>query len=239
MQNIFALDERHLNIKLRELRLTVATLILITEAASDLEITLHAGDHEHLLQLLRGLWQRIELPGVYARGDEIISCAFGRGFEENGGLNFKEAVFVEIVSNELRRFMAQLDIAAHALTAQIKIAVFQTEVLIHFFIFVDQNGQHLGLIQNLDFFHIHFDLACAEIGVLCARDAFANFTPHLQDPLGASGFQGSEFGIHFGVANDLGDAKTITQVDKGHAAVIAKIMYPASQSNGLANMGWA
>ena len=51
--DILAIHERHLQVKLRELRLAVGAQVFVAEAAGNLEITLEAGHHQQLLELLR------------------------------------------------------------------------------------------------------------------------------------------------------------------------------------------
>ncbi len=53
LQHVVAMDKRHFQIELRKLRLAVAALIFVTEAAGDLEVAVHARNHQKLLQLLR------------------------------------------------------------------------------------------------------------------------------------------------------------------------------------------
>src|SRR5258706_4459183 len=62
LQDVFLLDERHLQIELRVLELPVGSKVLVTEAASDLVVALHPADHEDLLQNLRSLRQAAEPP---------------------------------------------------------------------------------------------------------------------------------------------------------------------------------
>ncbi len=52
-KDVFPLDEAHLQVELRELGLAIASEVFVTEAACDLEVTLEAGDHQELLDLLR------------------------------------------------------------------------------------------------------------------------------------------------------------------------------------------
>ena len=61
VKHIIAVDEGHFQVELGELGLAVAAQVFVAEAARDLEITVHAGDHQQLLQLLRRLRQGIEL----------------------------------------------------------------------------------------------------------------------------------------------------------------------------------
>ena len=62
-EDVVLRDERGLDIELGEFGLAVGAEILIAEAARDLEILFHTGDHEELLVLLRGLGERVERSG--------------------------------------------------------------------------------------------------------------------------------------------------------------------------------
>ena len=53
--DILLVHEAHLDIKLGELRLAVGTEVFIAVAAGDLVVTLHAGNHQQLLEQLRRL----------------------------------------------------------------------------------------------------------------------------------------------------------------------------------------
>ena len=64
LEDVLLLDERHLEVDLRELRLAVGAQVLVAEAARDLEVALEAGHHQQLLELLRRLRQRVELAAV-------------------------------------------------------------------------------------------------------------------------------------------------------------------------------
>ena len=60
-QDVFLVDERHLDVDLRELGLAVGAQVLVAEAAGDLVVALDAADHQQLLEELRRLRQRVEL----------------------------------------------------------------------------------------------------------------------------------------------------------------------------------
>src|SRR5450759_3084531 len=59
-EDVLLVAERHLDVQLCELRLSVGPQVLVTKAARDLVVALHAGHHQQLLQHLRRLRQRIE-----------------------------------------------------------------------------------------------------------------------------------------------------------------------------------
>ena len=71
VDHVVLVDERHLDVELRELRLPVGALVLVAEAAGDLVVALEPADHQQLLEQLRRLRQRVERPG--------LECAPARG----------------------------------------------------------------------------------------------------------------------------------------------------------------
>ena len=90
--------ERHLDVDLRELELAIGALILVAEAADDLEVAIGAGDHQDLLEDLRRLRQRVELARMHAARHQEVARAFGRRLRQNRRLDLPEAVRVEIAA---------------------------------------------------------------------------------------------------------------------------------------------
>jgi hypothetical protein len=63
-EHILLGDKAHLHVELVELaRGPVGARVLVAETRRDLEIAVEARDHDQLLELLRRLGQRVELPG--------------------------------------------------------------------------------------------------------------------------------------------------------------------------------
>ena len=58
--DIVLVDEAHLDVELRELRLTISAEIFVAVAACNLEIPFHAANHQQLLKQLRRLRKSIE-----------------------------------------------------------------------------------------------------------------------------------------------------------------------------------
>ena len=52
LNDVVLVHEAHLDVELGELRLAIGAEVLVAVAASDLEVALHAGDHEQLLKEL-------------------------------------------------------------------------------------------------------------------------------------------------------------------------------------------
>jgi hypothetical protein len=129
--DIVPVHKAHFHIELRKLRLAVAALIFIAETARNLKIAVITGDHNQLLELLRALRQRIKPAGMDAAGHQIISRSLRRSFEQNRGFNFHKTLVVEKIADVTHHVVTQDNITLQPLAAQIKIAVAQTQSLVH------------------------------------------------------------------------------------------------------------
>ena len=76
-QDFFLVHEGHFHVELGEFRLAVGTQIFVAEAAGDLVVTVHAGDHEQLFEDLGRLGQCIELAFVDAARYEVVTSPSG------------------------------------------------------------------------------------------------------------------------------------------------------------------
>jgi hypothetical protein len=77
-EHVFLRHEAHLDVELVEFQRPVGAQVLIAEARGDLEIAVEARDHQQLLELLRGLRQRVELARVQTRRHQEVARAFRR-----------------------------------------------------------------------------------------------------------------------------------------------------------------
>ena len=89
--DVLVVDERHLDVELGELGLTVGAEVLVAEAAGDLEIAVEPRDHQELLVELGRLRQGVEVPGVEPAGDEEVARALGRAPAQDRRLDLEEA----------------------------------------------------------------------------------------------------------------------------------------------------
>ena len=64
--DLLLVEERGLDVDLRELGLAVGAQVLVAEALGDLVVAVEAGDHQQLLEQLRRLRQREEHAVVHA-----------------------------------------------------------------------------------------------------------------------------------------------------------------------------
>src|SRR3954453_6739845 len=93
--DLFLGQEGSLDIDLRELRLAIRAQVFVTEALHDLVVAVEARHHQHLLEELRRLWKRVEMPIVQPRGNEEFTRAFGRRLVEERSLDVDEPALVQ------------------------------------------------------------------------------------------------------------------------------------------------
>ena len=93
IDNIIYINESKLHIDLGELRLTVGTQVLVTEAFYNLDIAVIAGAHQKLFEQLRRLRQCVEAAWMNTARYQVISGAFRCGFRQHRGFDLKETFF--------------------------------------------------------------------------------------------------------------------------------------------------
>ena len=82
----------------------------------------------------------------------------------------------------------------------------------------------------------HLDLARGHVGVLGAGGTAAHLAGDLQHEFVAHGLGELEHLGPVGIADDLGDAFAVAQVDEDHAAMVAAAMVPAAEGDDLVDM---
>ena len=110
--------------------LPVAALVLVAQRAGYLEVAFEAGDHQELLELLRGLRERVELPRIEAGRDQVVPRPLRCGGGEERGFDLHEAPLVQVVAHVLDDAVAEQDLIPHPLPAQVEVAVLQAERLV-------------------------------------------------------------------------------------------------------------
>ena len=234
--NVLALDERHLDVNLRELRLAVGAQVFVAIAAGELEIFFDAGDHEDLLELLRRLRQRVEQAGIRPAGDEKFARAFGRGLEERGRFDFEKALFVHEHARGGGHLAAEAEVARHFGPAQIEVAVFEAQFLVHLagdFRVVHRERQHVGDVEHFKFLRHHLHFAGGNFGIVGAGGALADFAGDADDAFAAErrGALEQLLGQIRRVKDRLRAAFAVADVNEDKPAQVAAGMDPAGQGD--------
>ena len=234
--------ERHLDVDLGELRLAVGAEVLVAEAFRDLDVAVHARDHQDLLVRLRALRERVELAGVDAAGHEVVARALRRRLHQDRRLDLHEVVVVEVAPRALVELAPQHHVALERRAAEGEVAVLQREVLAGLGRLGVVLGHHerrrRGEGQHLDVGDVDLHVAGRHVGVLALADAdLALGRDHVlaAHPLG----QGGEVGVEFGAEDELREAVAVAQVDEVEPAEVAALVDPALEDDRLPGVGLA
>ena len=237
LQNLVNLHEGHFHVQLGEFRLTVSTQVLITEAACNLEVTLHASYHEQLLEDLRRLRQCIELAGVYTARNEVVTSALRSGFAQHRSFDFQEMVLVKVVAHELSYFMTQNQVILHFRTTQVQITIFQTQVFVSVNTVFDIERRSFCTVQHFDIMCQHFNSTSRDIFVDGFFITQTNITNYLDNILVTDVFGSFEAAAcTVRVSNNLHNTAAVTQVNKNQSAMVTAFCNPAAQYNLLAGL---
>ena len=230
VENIFLARERHLDVNLRELRLAVGAQVFVAEAFDDLEVAIHARDHQNLLEDLRRLRQRIKLPVMNAAGNEIVARAFGSRTREHGRLDLEEAQLVHRLAHLENHAMAQLEIAMRTRPPQIEIAITQARLFAGICVVFHLERRRLRVVQNMQARSDHFHFAGRKFRIRFLPPHDATF--HRYDKLRAQLFSlRMRFRMQLIVEHDLRDSRAVAKVDEDQLAEIAAALNPAHQDD--------
>ena len=232
-----AVDEAHLHVDLRELRLPVGTRVLVAEAADDLEVPLDAADHQNLLEELRRLRQGVKRILDQPAGHQEVTCPFRRALGQHGRLDFPEPQLVEVVPHEGRDLVPDLQPVLRHGPPQVDIAVGQPNLLGRLLGAVDVERRGLRLVQDLHLLDDDFDLSRGELGVFEPFAARPDHPGHRDHPLAAHvpGHLVSVFG-RLGIEHQLRQPGAVAQIEEHQTAVIPIRLYPPGQRHLLAGV---
>ena len=235
------IDERHLEVDLGELRLTISAQVLVAEALGNLVVALNTAHHEQLLEQLGRLGKSIEVAGLDAARDDEIASALRRGLEQDGRLDLEEGTIVQSLAHAPAEGVAHFEVVEHLRTAQVQVAVAQTRVLGGIDAILDLEGRGLARVDHLDVGDKDLDLAGDHVGVRGVVRTMAHCTGDGDGPLGTDGLGGVErLGARkLRVERALRETLTVAQVDENETAVVAAVLHPTIQRDGSANVAGA
>ena len=225
-------QERGLAVDLGEFGLAVGAQVLVAEALGDLVVAVVARDHEELLEQLRRLRQREELPGMHARGYQVVARAFGRRAGEHRRLDVDEAVRIEILPHRHGGAIAQHQVLLHRLAAQVDDAVREAHRLREILVVELERRRERG-VEDLDVVREHFDFARGDVRINGAFGTPAHEAGHLQHEFVADLFRRCESRLAVGIRHHLREALAVAQVDENHPAVVAAAVRPAGKRHRL------
>ncbi len=234
-QDFFLVHEGHFHVELSKFRLAVGAQVFIAEAAGDLVITVHTGNHEQLFKNLRRLRQRIEFAFVDTARYEVVAGAFRRALAEFRRFDVDEAVFVEERAHGMFYFMAHDEVVLHFRTAQVEVAVFEADLFVDVDVVFNVERRRLGRIEDAQFFAADFDSARLHLGVDRIFITHADDAAYSQDVFCTYLFCFIERNLFIiRRSDDLYDARTVAEIDEDQSAVVAAAFYPAGQDDFFA-----
>jgi len=218
---------------------SVGAKVFVAEAARDLEVAIHAADHQQLLEELRRLRQGVELAGMDTAGDEVVARALGGGARHDRRLDLVEALGGEVVANGQRDAVAHLDVGVHLRASQVDVAVLQPHLFVDVGVGIaGRKRRHLALVEQLQAGGDHLDLAGIHLGIDGALIAQLDLAGDGQHVLAAHALHALvKLRAALFVEDNLGDAGAVAEIDKDQVAVIAAAVDPAHESDGLACIG--
>ena len=231
-------EEGGLDIDLRELGLAIGAQILVAKTFRDLIIAIKTGHHQHLLEQLGRLRQRVELALVDARGHQELTRTLRGRFVEHRRFNVDEAVGVHVLAHGHCHTVAQHQVLLHRRAAQVDYAVFQAYGLGEVFV-VKLERRRERRIEDFNLMRQHFDLAAEQVGVDRAFGAPAHDAGDLEHKLVTHRFGSGESFLAVRVGNDLHHAFAIAQVDEDDPTMVTAPVRPAAKYYGLAEFGGA
>ena len=234
--DLLLVQERGLAVDLGEFGLAVGTQVLVPEALDDLVIAIEAGHHQQLLEQLRRLRQRKELAIVHPRRHQVIACAFGRRAGQHRRLDIDEAEVVQITAHRHRHAVAQHQVLLHRRATQVQHPVGQADVLGQVLV-IELEGRRHRRIQHLQFVAQHLDLAALDRVVAGARGTATHLAGDADAVLVAQALGRGEGLGPIGIADHLGQALAVAQIDEDHAPVVPTPVDPPQQGHFLIEMG--
>ena len=237
LEDILHVYKGHFQVDLGEFRLPVCPEILIPEAPCQLNIPIHACNHQQLLVDLGGLGQSIELARMHPGGNQIIPRPLRGGFHHHRCLDLDKIVGVEILSCRLGNLMPHDQVPLQGCPAQIQIPVLEPQLLVDLGIACDLKGGRLRLVQDPQIIHHQFHVAVFHIvvdalpfldGAVCHQHILAPAGLCLCKQLRLLGF----------VECQLYHAGTIPQVNKQQGAKIAHLLHETAYHSLRADLAY-
>jgi hypothetical protein len=165
-EHVVLVDEGHLDVDLRELRLTIDTKGLVAKALDDLKVLVEPGHHVELLEELRALGQRVEFAGVHARRNEKVARAAGGVLDHDGRLELEKPALVEVATGHLVDPVAHAERFLHRRSPQVQVPVLKTRLLAGIDRVEQLEWRRLALVEDGELDDVNFDLAGPIFGFL-------------------------------------------------------------------------
>ena len=129
-KHILLSDERHFEIELVELAgRTVGTRVLVAKTRGNLKIAVETGAHDELFELLRRLWEGVELARVNPTRNQEIPSPFRGTRGEDRCLKFGKPLLDHAPPDAGDNLGPQHDVAVHLLAPEIEETIAKPDIL--------------------------------------------------------------------------------------------------------------
>ena len=230
--HVVGLDERHLDVELRELGLAVGPQVFVAETLRHLHVAVEAGHHQQLLVELRRLRQGEEGAVFEPARHEVVAGPLGRAAAEHRRFHVDEAERVEVVAHDLHHPAPQEHVVVHRRTTQVEPAVCEPHLLARQVRRSGLEDRRLRLVEHLDLATHHLGLTRSQLRVGGAGGAGTDRPPGADHPLGPHGAGRGERGRRaLGADHDLRLPPAVAEVDEDHSFVVADAVDPAAEGH--------
>src|SRR5699024_3624724 len=177
------------------------------------------------------LWQGIPGARFQTCWDQEVASTFWRGTSQRWGFNFDEVLVRQQVAGNAVDFRTQAHNASWFRTAQVQVAMLETDFFADFNVLINLEWQCCCGVQHGDFRSVELDVARGNIRILRPFGTRFDLSGNLQDVLVAQVIE-LGFIVHYDLCNTGG----ITQVDESYTTMVATASHPACHGHGLANV---
>ena len=227
-QHLVLTPEGSLQVQLSEFDLAVRSKILVAVAPGDLVVTLHASDHQQLLEQLGRLREGVERAPAEPAGNQEIAGTLRSRLHQGRSLHLEEAVVCQSGPHRLEGSRTGQEIGRHPRTTEVQVSEFEAPHLVDIGTIVDLERKRIGGRQHGDLRGAYLNLPRRQVGVDGPFGPGSNRTQNRDAELVSQGVSDVvEVGLLLGVDDHLHDAAGVTQVHKQDATVIAPGRHPA------------
>ena len=174
---------------------------------------------------------------MYPAWHKVIPRPLRRTFIQRRRLNLQKSLTGKKLPHLRCHFTPQHEIPLQVGAAQIQIAVFETEIIFCFGIFLDREWRRLGFGQDPDLFCHDLNLSGLQIFVYSAGTP-RHLTGDSSHKLAAQLCRfGKAFASHRTLFKDqLDDTGAVPQIHKNDASLIPALLHPAHDGYSLSGM---